>query len=146
MGRQAYCLYIQTLLVGETPNPLLGCAKVKSFYEKQHFKNERREVMTTNKSKVFCFRLSESDFLRIQNKADKAKLSMSAFILTNALDKKIIVINGLENFISELKAIGKNINQLTTLCNMGKIQALELAEIKRQFGAMVESVTNFKAG
>jgi len=119
---------------------------VKSFYEKQHFKNERREVMTTNKSKVFCFRLSESDFLRIQNKADKAKLSMSAFILTNALDKKIIVINGLENFISELKAIGKNINQLTTLCNMGKIQALELAEIKRQFGAMVESVTNFKAG
>ena len=95
---------------------------------------------------MFCFRLSESDYLRIQNKAEKAKLSMSAFILSTALGKEIIIVEGLEKSLAELKAIGRNLNQLTTLCNMGKIQCLELAETKNQFGAIVESVTGLKAG
>ena len=71
---------------------------------------------------------------------------MSAFILSMALGKEIIIVEGLENSLAELKAIGRNLNQLTTLCNMGKIQALELAEIKWQFGAVVESITGLKAG
>ena len=71
---------------------------------------------------------------------------MTAFILSAALDKPIIIVDGLEKSLAELKAIGRNLNQLTTLCNMGKIQALELAEIKGQFGAIVESVTGLKAG
>lgn len=95
---------------------------------------------------MFCFRLSESDYLRIHSRAEKAKLSMSAFILSTALGKEIIIVEGLEKSLAELKAIGRNLNQLTTLCNLGKIQALELAEIKRQFGAVVESITGLKAG
>ena len=95
---------------------------------------------------MFSFRLSESDFLKIRRKAERAKMSMSAYIITAALDKKIVMVDGLENSLSELKAIGKNLNQLTALCNMGKIKSLELDSIKKQFGAMVESVTNLKAG
>ena len=95
---------------------------------------------------MFCFRLSESDYLRIHIRAEKAKLSMSAFILSTALGKEIIIVEGFEKSLAELKAIGRNLNQLTTLCNMGKIQALELAEIKQQFGAVVESITGLKAG
>jgi len=105
-----------------------------------------RSVITTNKSKMFCFRLSESDYLRIQSRAEKAKLSMSAYILSTALGKEIIVVDGLEKSLAELKAIGRNLNQLTALCNMGKIQALELAELKSQFGTIVESITALKAG
>ena len=71
---------------------------------------------------------------------------MSAFIMASALDKPIVIVDGLDKTIAELKAIGRNLNQLTTLCNMGKIQCLELTEIKQQFGAIVESVTNLKAG
>ena len=71
---------------------------------------------------------------------------MSAFILSMALGKEIIVVEGLEKSLAELKAIGRNLNQLTTLCNMGKIQALELSVIKQQFGAVVESITGLKAG
>lgn len=95
---------------------------------------------------MFCFRLSESDYLRIQHRAEKSKLSMSAFILSAALGKEIVIVEGLEDSLSELKAIGRNLNQLTTLCNMGKLQALELAEIKSQFGAVVESITGLKVG
>lgn len=95
---------------------------------------------------MFCFRLSESDYLRIHSRAEKAKLSMSSFILSCALGKEIVIVEGLENSLSELKAIGRNLNQLTVLCNMGKLQAVELAEIKQQFGAVVESITGLKAG
>ena len=93
-----------------------------------------------NKSKMFCFRLSERDYLSIQRKADKAKLNMTAYITTSALNKQITVIDGLELVISELKAIGRNINQLTTLCNMGKIQSLELADIKERFGKIFDAI------
>lgn len=103
-------------------------------------------MRTTNKSKMFSFRLSQSDYLKIHDRAEKSKLSMSAFILSMALDKEIIVVDGLEETVAELKAIGRNLNQLTTLCNMGKIQCLELAEMKNQFGAIIEAVANLKAG
>jgi len=81
----------------------------------------------------------------IQNKAEKANLSMTAFILSATLGREIIIVNGLENYFAELKAIGNNLNQLTTLCNMGKIRALELAEIKTEFGKIVEAVIALKA-
>lgn len=71
---------------------------------------------------------------------------MSAFILTAVFDKQIIIVDGLEKSIAELKAIGRNLNQITTLCNMGKIECLELAEIKNQFGIVVESLASLKAG
>jgi len=95
---------------------------------------------------MFSFRLSETEFERIKRRAEKAKLSMTAFILSSALDKKILVVDGLGESISELKAIGRNLNQLTTLSNMGKISALELGEVKRQFGQLVETISNLKAG
>lgn len=126
---------------GKSPLPILESENLPPI-----LRTRERSVRTTNKSRMFCFRLSESDYLRIHSRAEKSKLSMSAFILSMALGKEIIIIEGLENSIAELKAIGRNLNQLTTLCNMGKIQALELAEIKRQFGTVVESITGLKAG
>ena len=93
-----------------------------------------------NKSKMFCFRLSEKDYLSIKRKAEKAKLNMTAYITTSALEKQIIVIESLNDFVSELKSIGKNLNQLTTLCNMGKIQCVGLAEIKERFGAIFDGI------
>ena len=83
-----------------------------------------------NKSKMFSFRISEKDYFTIQSKAAKAKLSMTAFITNSALDKKITVIDGLGETARELKGIGRNLNQLTTLCNMGKIRNIDLSDTK----------------
>ena len=102
--------------------------------------------MIVNKSKMFSFRISEKDYLSIQHKAERANLTMTAFITTAALGKKIIVVDSLDTFIAELKAIGRNLNQLTALCNMGKIRCLELGDVKGQFGAIVESIIGLKAG
>ena len=89
---------------------------------------------------MFCFRLSEMDYNSIQHKAAKAKLNMTAYITNCALNKQIIVIDGLERTISELKSIGRNLNQITTLCNMGKVQALGLNEVKERFGRMFDAI------
>ncbi|MDR0819015.1 MAG: plasmid mobilization relaxosome protein MobC [Oscillospiraceae bacterium] len=93
---------------------------------------------------MFCFRLSEPDFERIRSKAERSKLSVTAFITAAALGKEIVVVDGLAPILTELKALGRNLNQLTTLSNMGKIRSLELCEVKEQFGTLVRAVTKLK--
>jgi protein tyrosine phosphatase (PTP) superfamily phosphohydrolase (DUF442 family) len=90
------------------------------------------------KEKMFAMRMSQPDYDRIQHKAEQAGMSMTAFITASALDKNITVVDGLDKVLSELKAIGKNLNQLTTLCNMGRITCLDLAEIKSSFGTVFD--------
>lgn len=91
-----------------------------------------------NKSKMFCMRMSQSDYDSIKRKAEKAKMDMTGYITVAALDKKIVVVDGLDKVLTELKAIGRNLNQLTTLCNMGKIKCLDLTEIKKSYGAVFD--------
>ena len=90
------------------------------------------------KTKMFSMRFNEYDFERIKRNADKARMDMTGYITTSALNKQVVVIDGLDKAISELKGIGRNLNQLTTLCNMGKIQSLDLAEVKNSFGAIFD--------
>ena len=92
------------------------------------------------KEKMIAMRMSQQDYDRIQYKAGQAGLSMTGFLTASALDKNIVVINGLDKVTVELKAIGRNLNHLTTLCNMGKIQCLDLKEIKTGFGAVFDSL------
>ena len=61
-------------------------------------------------------------------------MNFTEFVTTAALNKPITVINGLSDVLKEQKAIGRNLNQLTTLCNMGKIICPDLTELIRQYG------------
>ena len=65
-------------------------------------------------------------------------MDMTGFITTSALNKQIVVVDGLSQTITELKSIGRNLNQLTTLCNMGKIRCPDLAEVKHSFGTIFD--------
>ena len=83
-------------------------------------------------------RFSQNDHAIIKHKADKAKMNFTEFMTASALGKSIVIINGLDDVLREQKAIGRNLNQLTTLCNMGKIQCPDLAEVKKGFGAVFD--------
>jgi hypothetical protein len=96
------------------------------------------------KGKMFTMRMSESDYAFIKHKADKAKMDMTGYFTASALDKQIVVVEGLDKVLSELKAIGRNLNQITTLCNMGKIKCPELAEIRQGFGAVFDSLYDLR--
>ena len=78
---------------------------------------------------MVAMRFRENDYETIQKKADKAKMNFTEFVTRSALDKPIIIIDGLDKVLKEQKAIGRNLNQLTMLCNMGKIVCPDLSEM-----------------
>ena len=85
-------------------------------------------------------RFRESDYTAIKNKAEKANMNFTEFVTAAALYKPITVINGLSDVLKEQKAIGRNINQLTTLCNMGKIVCPDLQELKQQYAEVLATL------
>ena len=146
VGKQSVCIYVRRCrpyIKHSLAGAFAPCTPFPFLLDKEKETKEnpsRKVIFIANKSKMFCFRLSERDYLSIQHNAEKAKLSMTGYITTSALQKQIVVIDGLDKTIAELKAIGKNINQITTLCNMGKIQSVELVELKERFGAVFEAI------
>ena len=94
-------------------------------------------IKTDNKTKTVALRFRESDYKKIKQKADKAKMNFTEFVTTSALGKKVTVIEGLDEVLKEQKAMGKNINQLTTLCNMGRITCPDLEELKEQYAQVI---------
>lgn len=74
------------------------------------------------------FRVTERDAETIRKKAKSAEMDLTKYLTTCAVGKEIKRIDGINNFISELRQQGTNLNQLTTLSNMGRISAVNLSE------------------
>ena len=81
------------------------------------------------KDKKMSIRISEDDLNIVHYKAELAKLSLTEYVTQCALGKQIFVINGLDEVIRQQKAIGKNLNRLTVLSNMGKISCVNLQAV-----------------
>lgn len=110
-----------------------------TFYEKKVSKetlifNERNFM----KDKKLSIRISEQDLAAIHRKAVTAKLSFTDYVTRSCLNRQIVVIDGLEDIIREQKAIGRNLNRLTLLCNMGKVSVVSLGEVKEQYARLNE--------
>jgi hypothetical protein len=71
--------------------------------------------MPRKRAKQLKFFVSDKELERIKSKVSASKLNQSDFIRKSALEKDIIVIDGLREFALELKRIGVNLNQLTKL-------------------------------
>ncbi|MEG2619446.1 MAG: plasmid mobilization relaxosome protein MobC [Oscillospiraceae bacterium] len=93
------------------------------------------------KKKPFAFRISESGYKTLKQKSNRGKVTMTEFLERAITDKDVIVIDGVQELISELKAIGRNLNQLTTLANMGKVDAVYLADTKVQLNNIYEKLS-----
>ncbi len=89
---------------------------------------------------MIAMRFCESDYAAIKRKAEKANMNFTEFVTVAAMNKPVTVINGLNDVLKEQKAIGRNINQLTTLCNMGKIICPDLRELKAQYAEVLTTL------
>lgn len=85
-----------------------------------------------NKSRHFNFRVNDKEYIKIKSKIQKSKLNTSEYLLRTAMDKEIIAVSGLEELIMQLRKIGNNINQLTKLCNQGRITNINLENVKKE--------------
>ncbi len=81
-------------------------------------------------------RISEDNLALIHQKAEKAKLTFTDYVTRACLVKQIIVIDGLDDILREQKAIGRNINQLTMLCNIGRVDAVNLHELTQSYAEL----------
>lgn len=93
------------------------------------------------KSKKLSIRISDEDLETIHHKAKRAKLSLTEYITKCGLGKQIFVIDGLDEVIRQQKAIGRNLNQLTTLCNMGKVGFANLQPLTEEYAKLNQMLT-----
>ena len=85
--------------------------------------NEKKEYRIT-------VRLSPEELKSIEAKAETAHMALSTYIRACALRHKVVVVEGVKECASELKAIGRNLNQLTVLAHEGRIQLVNLDSVE----------------
>ena len=86
------------------------------------------------------FRSTEEEKHRIMKKVDASDLSISEYLRRCALDKPVIVMEGVDQIAYELRAIGNNLNQITRAVNSGYIQAVNLQETEEVLGQLWQSL------
>ena len=81
------------------------------------------------KNRKLSIRISDADWQQVHDRAEQANMTLTEYVTACCLGKRIVVINGLDEVIRQQKAIGRNLNQLTTLANMGKVKTVYLKEL-----------------
>ena len=96
--------------------------------------------MQKKKTETITARLTPADKKAIQQRAKAAGMTMTDYLTTCALGKKIVRVEGLDTVLSELKAQGSNLNQLTTLANMGWLTVLRSDDLIDQYADVCAAV------
>ena len=90
------------------------------------------------------FRATEEEKDRIMKKVETSDLSISEYLRRCALDKPVIVMEGVDQIAYELRAIGNNLNQITRAVNSGYIQAVNLQETEDVLGQLWQSLNSLQ--
>ena len=98
------------------------------------------------KNKQFSIRISAQDLETIRQKAVQAHMSQSDYVISCCLGKKIIILDGLKEVLRQQKAIGNNLNQLTVLANMGKVQFANLDAAAQEFAKINVTLRQIQEG
>ena len=104
-----------------------------------HFKNGGTSHMDTKKRRL-SIKLTQKDFDKIHRKAEQANKNITDYVTTTCLGKEIVIITDLAEVLRELKAVGRNLNQIATLANMGRVQAVNLTETLECFTKINQSL------
>lgn len=76
----------------------------------------------------------------IRERARAAGLTVTDYLCYSGLGKEIVRVGGLEQVLSELKAQGRNLNQLTTLANMGRVSVAKGDTLAENYGKIYEQL------
>ena len=117
------------LVCGEAaalPNALGGQSPAPKFRAEARTHLKLRLEKTMKKDIKFSTRMASADREKIRALAAKAHMSMSDYITACCLGKRIVVIDEQKKLLRQIRGIGSNINRLTILANMGKVQVIGL--------------------
>jgi len=93
------------------------------------------------KTEIVTARMTPKVKELLQQKAQDANMTLTEYLTICGLGQKIVRLEGLDAVFSELKAQGRNLNQLTTLANMGKITVLRSDELIDRYSDLCAAVS-----
>ncbi len=99
-----------------------------------------RSLMQKKKTEIITAKMTPADKKAIQQRAKAAGMTVTNYLTTCALGKEIVRVDGLDNLLSELKAQGRNLNQLTTLVNMGRITVLRGDDLVQEYSRLCDTL------
>ena len=101
------------------------------------------------KTEIITLRVTSKTKERIRAQARELGLTVTDYLCLCGLGKEIVRVDGLDQVLSELKAQGRNLNQLTTLANMEKITVVYgdrlaegYAQVSEQLYQLLREVSN----
>ena len=97
--------------------------------------------MQKKKTAITTARMTPADKKAITQRAKAAGMTVTDYLTTCALEKEIVRIDGLDDLLSELKAQGRNLNQLTTLANMGRLSVLRGDELVSEYTRLCDTLS-----
>ena len=100
-----------------------------------------RSLMQKKKTEIITARMTPADKKVIHQRARAAGMTVTDYLTTCALNKQLVRVDGLDDLLSELKAQGRNLNQLTTLANMGRITVLRGDDLVQEYTQLCNAVS-----
>ena len=98
------------------------------------------------KSEIITLRVTPRTKETIRERAKAAGLTVTDYLCYSGLAKEIVRVEGLEQMLSELKAQGRNLNQLTTLANMGRVSVVKGDALADNYGKIYEQLRELLKG
>ena len=96
------------------------------------------------KTEILSCRVTPEQREMIEEKAYSSYRTPSMYLRDCALDKKIVVINGVDELTVELRRIGNNLNQLTRAVNSGFAYEVDLRETREEVARLWQSLKSLR--
>ena len=96
--------------------------------------------MQKKKTAIVTARMEPEVKRQLQARAQDANMTLTKYLIICGLGQQIVHMDGLDNLLSELKAQGRNLNQLTTLANMGRLTVLRGDDLLQTYTRLCDSV------
>lgn len=77
---------------------------------------------------------------KLNGRAVGAHMTLTDYLCICGLGNKIVQAEGMDKVLSELKAHGRNLNQLTILANMGKLKILRGDDLISGYAKLCELI------
>ncbi len=96
--------------------------------------------MQKKKTAIITAKMTPENKQKIEQRAASAGMTVTDYLTACALGKKIARVDGLDKILTELKAQGRNLNQFTTLVNMGRVTVVRGDELVDNYAYLCDEV------
>ena len=96
--------------------------------------------MQKKKTEIITARMTPEGKRQLQARARDVNMTLTNYLIICGLGQEIVRVDGLDEVLSELKAQGRNLSQLTTLANMGRLTVLRGDDLISEYTRLCDAV------